>query len=78
MRFVALRENGTHAIFAAGMGYCGTHELTSVGEVVGAIAPGMLCLPGRPPLLGVRSLEEGFGHRGATPVAGEAQHQLPP
>jgi len=47
LRFVALCENGTHAIFAVGMGAYGTHELTLAGEVVGALAPGMLCLADR-------------------------------
>lgn len=47
LRFVALCESGTHAIFAVSMGSCRTHELTLAGEVIGALAPGMLCLADR-------------------------------
>lgn len=47
LRFVALCENGPHAIFAVRMGACGTHELTLAAELVGELRAGMLCLADR-------------------------------
>lgn len=47
MRFVALCENGPHAIFAVRMGSYGTHELTLAGELVEDLREGMLCLADR-------------------------------
>lgn len=47
LRFVALCENGTHAIFSVRMGSYATHELTLAGELIGDLRPGMLCLADR-------------------------------
>lgn len=47
LRFVALCENGTHAIFAVKMGTYATHELTLAAELVGHLDKGMLCLADR-------------------------------
>jgi hypothetical protein len=47
LRFVALCESGTHAIFAVRMGSYSTHELTLAGDLIGELTPGMLCLADR-------------------------------
>jgi hypothetical protein len=47
LRFVALCENGPHAIFAVRMGPYATHELTLAAELVEDLRPGMLCLADR-------------------------------
>lgn len=47
LRFVALCENGTHAIFSVRMGSYTTHELTLAGELIGDLRPEMLCLADR-------------------------------
>ena len=44
---MALCESGTHAIFAVRVGAYRTHELTLAGELIGELAPGMLCLADR-------------------------------
>lgn len=47
MRFVALCENGPHAIFAVRMGPYGTHETTLAADLLEDLKPGMLCLADR-------------------------------
>jgi hypothetical protein len=47
LRMVALAECGTHAMFAVAMGPCTTGEPTLAKALVGALAPGMLCLADR-------------------------------
>jgi hypothetical protein len=47
LRFVALCENGPHAIFAVRMGSYTTHELTLANELVEDLREGMLCLADR-------------------------------
>jgi hypothetical protein len=47
LRFVALCENGPHAIFAVRMGAYGAHETTLAADLVGELRPGMLCLADR-------------------------------
>jgi hypothetical protein len=47
LRFVALCESGTHAIFAVRMGAYGTHEPTLAAGLLDALQPGMLCLADR-------------------------------
>lgn len=47
LRFVALCENGPHAIFAVRMGSYATHELTLAAELVEDLREGMLCLADR-------------------------------
>lgn len=47
LRFVALCENGPHAIFAVRMGSYATHELTLAAELVEHLRRGMLCLADR-------------------------------
>jgi len=47
IRWVALSETGTHAIFACQMGSYGTGEVTLAKTVLGALKPGMLLLADR-------------------------------
>lgn len=47
MRFVALCECGSHAIFGVRMGTYRTHEITLAGELLSELKPGMLCLADR-------------------------------
>jgi len=47
LRFVALCENGPHAIFGLRMGSYATHELTLADELVEDLREGMLCLADR-------------------------------
>jgi hypothetical protein len=47
LRFVALCENGPHAIFGVRMGSYSTHELTLAAELVEDLHEGMLCLADR-------------------------------
>ena len=47
LRFVALCENGPHAILAVRMGSYATHELTLANELVDDLREGMLCLADR-------------------------------
>jgi hypothetical protein len=47
LRFVALCENGPHAIFGVRMGSYATHELTLAAELVEDLREGMLCLADR-------------------------------
>ncbi len=47
LRFVALCENGPHAILAVRMGSYATHELTLADELVEDLREGMLCLADR-------------------------------
>ena len=47
LRFCALLENGTHALFAAKPGSYATGEITLAHEIIGRLAPGMLCLADR-------------------------------
>lgn len=47
LRFVALCENHSHAIFAVRMGSYATHELTLAAELVEDLREGMLCLADR-------------------------------
>jgi hypothetical protein len=47
LRFVALCENGPHAIFGVRMGSYGTHETTLAADLLDDLRPGMLCLADR-------------------------------
>jgi len=47
IRWVALSETGTHAIFACQMGSYNTGEVTLAKQVLGALKPGMLLLADR-------------------------------
>lgn len=47
LRLVALVENGTHALCAAQLGPCATHEVTLAAAVVPALTGDMLCLGDR-------------------------------
>ena len=47
LRFVALCENGPHAIFAVRMGAYGASETALAADLVGELRPGMLCLADR-------------------------------
>jgi hypothetical protein len=47
LRFVALCESGSHAIFGVRMGSYATHELTLADELVEDLQEGMLCLADR-------------------------------
>jgi hypothetical protein len=47
VRLVGVGECGTHAIFAASMGPCATAEKALAGQVLPALAPGMLVLADR-------------------------------
>lgn len=47
LRFCALLENGTHTLFAAKPGSYATGEITLAHEIIGRLAPGMLCLADR-------------------------------
>src|SRR3954451_15147818 len=74
VRFVALIENGTHVLFGARLGGgFAEGETTLAHEALPALRPGMLCLPGRPPVLRPRALARGGRHRRRPAVAGEAQ-----
>lgn len=47
IRFVSLVENGTHVLFGSRMAGCATGEPTLAADVMGALAPDMLCLADR-------------------------------
>ncbi len=47
LRFVALCENGVHAIFGVRMGSYDTHETALAADLVGKWQDGMLCLADR-------------------------------
>lgn len=47
IRMVGLAECGTHAIVAAALGHYRTHEQTLAQDVIGSLAPDMLCLADR-------------------------------
>jgi hypothetical protein len=47
LRFVSLVENGTHVLFGTRLGPCETDERSLATEVLGCLAPGMLCLADR-------------------------------
>src|SRR3712207_5440125 len=47
LRFVALVENGTHALFSARLGRFADGETTLARGVLAALRPGMLCLADR-------------------------------
>ena len=47
LRFVALCESGSHAIFSVGMGPYATHETTLAAQLLPDLRAGMLCLADR-------------------------------